>query len=133
MSYVYVITDEGIDESPNGYLTKTNFVKIGFTGNDVDQRIAQLQTGNPRELHLLYVYEFENSEMAKIVERLMHWNLKPHRVSGEWFEYNREVYAKLKTLQELSNFESHTCPDEEFLEEAQRLYRFEQSQKATNG
>jgi hypothetical protein len=113
MSFVYVITDVSPEEGPGQKLTNVSVVKIGFTSNDIDNRIAQLQTGNPRKLHLVYLYEFASIEMAKQAERMCHWKLKKHQSTGEWFHYSDEVFSTLKALENLSLFESYTCPDEE--------------------
>lgn len=102
MSYVYVITDDPYD--PNHPVDGIQTVKIGFTSDrNVERRIGQLQTGNPRPLRIVEIFEFENSDMAKQIERLCHWNLKSSRLSGEWFTYDGNVINKLGSLSELSN------------------------------
>lgn len=67
--YIYLI-------SCNGYF------KVGIA-NDVESRLAQLQTGSPYELQIEECYEFENSE---IVEKAIHQAWKANRVRGEWFD-----------------------------------------------
>jgi hypothetical protein len=112
VSYVYVITDSDPLEGPDGLLSGVDYVKIGFTSNDVKNRIGQLQVGNPRTIHLVYLYEFENPEMARQIERLCHWKLKGLEISGEWFHYSETVASVLRQLEFLSIFQSYTCPDE---------------------
>jgi len=114
MGYVYVITDIAPEEGPNELLTNVSVVKIGFTSNDVDYRIAQLQTGNAKKLHLVYLYEFETQEMAKQAEKMCHSRLSGLEAIGEWFYYSARVDSVLKSLKGLCNqFESCVCPDEE--------------------
>lgn len=69
--YVYVITDG-------------TFLKIGMA-NDVRKRLAQLQTGNPMELHLIKCYAFSNRTEASKYERELHLKYGDYRKHGEWF------------------------------------------------
>lgn len=69
--YVYVITDG-------------TFLKIGMA-NDVQKRLAQLQTGNPMALHLVRCYEFSNRADASKYERKLHLKYNNYRKNGEWF------------------------------------------------
>lgn len=118
MGQVYVISDIHPEENVyTGMLTNIEHIKIGYTANDVDQRIAQLQTGNPRELQIVYEYFFDTPEMAKQAERMCHVKLREHKISGEWFRYNEDVFNTLKALEHLSEFLSHTCPDDESIRE----------------
>ena len=65
------------------YLIKCqNFFKIGIA-NDVENRIAQLSTGNPFPLEIMASYEFEN---AAPVEAAIHQRYAGVRKRGEWFE-----------------------------------------------
>lgn len=57
------------------------YFKVGVA-NDVDLRLAQLQTGNPLVLSLVDAYGFDNAE---IVERAIHQAWKKERIRGEWF------------------------------------------------
>lgn len=113
MGYVYVVTDGDILENEQGLLTKTETVKIGYTANDVYNRISQLQVGNPRKISLVYLYRFETPEMAKQAEKMCHRSLSGSEASGEWFYYGETVAAVLKALETFAVFESSTAPDEE--------------------
>lgn len=76
MQYLYLIQCKA-----NQFFTH---YKIGIA-NDVQTRLATLQTGNPFELELIECYGFENAE---IVERAIHQAFKKQRIRGEWFELN---------------------------------------------
>lgn len=60
-------------------------VKIGVA-DDVDARIAQLQTGNPHTLELLAVME----NVPRRLERRVHDALRKSRVAGEWFRLDKK-------------------------------------------
>lgn len=68
------------------YLIKCNsqpeYYKVGIA-IDVENRLAQLQTGSPFELTIEECYSFDNAE---IVERAIHQAWKKVRVRGEWFD-----------------------------------------------
>lgn len=55
-------------------------VKIGFTSGDPWRRIAELNTGNPYEIHLLFTLP---GSLAR--EKQLHEEYKKHRIRGEWF------------------------------------------------
>ena len=94
-------------------------IKIGYTDNDVQARMAQLQTGCPYELRLLWVYNGEDYTEAQVHSELSH-----ERVRGEWFHPTREVFGfiesemgnqfeiKTKNGRSLSLIESYDCEDE---------------------
>jgi len=102
MCYVYVLSDD--EENHERPRDGVRMIKIGHTqGADIDSRVKQLQTGNPRPLRIIEVFEFQNIEMAKQVEKLLHWNLKESRKIGEWFEYGDETIETLSRMAFLSN------------------------------
>jgi hypothetical protein len=65
------------------YLIKCNdrFYKIGKATN-MQERMSQLQTGNPYKLCLIAAYGFPN---ATVVERCLHQRFVNARTNGEWF------------------------------------------------
>jgi hypothetical protein len=73
MSYVYLIR--------NG---ESFLFKVGIA-QDVESRLAQLQTGNPVELVVESSYEFPNAE---IIEKVLHQKWSSVRTRGEWFDFN---------------------------------------------
>lgn len=75
--HVYLIRDE-------------EFVKIGWTKLRVEVRVVSLQCGNPRPLKLLASMPMSRSE-----EVVIHRRFAAHRVSGEWFRPNKEMWEQL--------------------------------------
>lgn len=74
MGFVYLI---GESSTPNVF-------KIGSTRKkDINDRMKQLQTGNPDELYLARYFETESPFK---VEHFLHFNLSDHNSHGEWFE-----------------------------------------------
>ena len=69
------------------------FMKIGFAA-DVESRIAQLQTGNPRRLQLVAAV----SGTLRL-EQEFHRIMRPYRTSGEWYKLEGAP-RKLLTLLE---------------------------------
>lgn len=68
--------------------------KIGIA-NDVESRLAQLQTGSPFELEIMECYEFGNSEIA---ERAIHQAYAKDRFRGEWFKLGFSAVEKFRKL-----------------------------------
>lgn len=62
-------------------------IKIGFS-DDVDKRIASLQTGNPEVLRLLLVVPGTMATEAKLHEQFASSRI---RQSGEWFKTSRQL------------------------------------------
>jgi hypothetical protein len=54
-------------------------IKVG-KGDNPERRLAEFQTGNPAELHLLYV-----APGGYALERELHYRLRDSQVRGEWF------------------------------------------------
>jgi hypothetical protein len=82
---------ESSDFKPNGFIyfiTDGKFIKIGFTKN-VESRLVQLQTGNPKKLTILEVFKGSLE-----IEKYLHAIYNKYKISGEWFDiiniYNKE-------------------------------------------
>ena len=58
----------------------TGPVKIGYTKNDVNQRLASLQSASPYQLHLLGTMDGSIAD-----ERRLHRKFALLHTSGEWF------------------------------------------------
>ena len=56
-------------------------IKIGYTGNDVNQRMSDLQVGNPFKLYLV---GYMPGEISKETE--LHQMFKDDCLKGEWFK-----------------------------------------------
>lgn len=70
------------------YFIKSNdLVKIGYTTRTIEQRVKELQTGNPTTLiSVTYIKGKHDTEGYELYKRF-----KELRLKGEWFEYNDEM------------------------------------------
>jgi hypothetical protein len=67
--------------------------KIGWTQGAIDKRIAPLQTGNPKKIEVIHL--FETNHHVK-VETWMHNIHGRKRMEGEWFELTQEDIVNFK-------------------------------------
>ena len=74
MSYVYFILDE-----------KSKAIKIG-KANNIEQRLSDLQTGNPNILNVIYQIECRSEEHSFFIEKKYHKQLREFHINGEWFD-----------------------------------------------
>jgi hypothetical protein len=65
-------------------------IKIGYTGESAEVRLAQLQTGNPAGLRLLAEIPGERAD-----EYELHLRFAACRVRGEWFRPTPELLSYL--------------------------------------
>ncbi len=98
MQTIYILNDPA-----------TNFIKIG-KATDLQQRITNLQTANPRLILLFSV----KSKFASEIEAYVHTRLAVHRQQGEFFNVNQQL-AIDEIRDALSVFELR--PDPESVEE----------------
>ena len=65
------------------------YVKIGIVRENKtpEERVRQLQTGNPRKVHTIKTYF---SPMVESLETRLHHNFAERWVRGEWFEMDEE-------------------------------------------
>ena len=62
--------------------------KIGMTTRKtIEERIAELQTGNPNEI---FISMWHKTDYPEKVERLMHIKYGMSRIRNEWFDLNVE-------------------------------------------
>lgn len=59
-----------------------NRFKIGVT-NNIEKRLASLQTGNAEVIELVHIEERKNPTKA---EKYLHRCFQKNRLKGEWFE-----------------------------------------------
>ena len=79
--------------------------KIGMTKKkDINQRIKELQTGNPYEIWLHSYYE---TEYPLKIEKMMHAKHMTSNVKNEWFDL---------TVKEVLNFKNECKECEKLLE-----------------
>lgn len=83
MSYVYLllqINDMGNESH-----------KIGVSKRDVEDRVKELQTGNPNTITILNQYKSKNYNK---IEKWLHRKFKLKHEKGEWFKLSdSEVFA----------------------------------------
>jgi hypothetical protein len=71
----------------------SNAVKIG-KANNAQQRLSDLQTGNPNPLKLIHEINCESEEQSFLLEQTLHKKFKKLRISGEWFIYDELLFAE---------------------------------------
>lgn len=64
---------------------KMNYCKIGYSSNP-ENRLTQLQTSNPFSLELVSTKEGSLDD-----EKNIHKLFDKYRLSGEWFDYSKEI------------------------------------------
>ena len=64
-------------------------VKIGYTGNNSNQRLEYLQTGHHEKLSLI-----RSLEGGRSLERALHERFKDHRLNREWFTFQDEMLTE---------------------------------------
>ncbi len=75
---------------------KSNAVKIG-TSHSVEERMIDIQVGNPNKLRVIAVIPQGDSEQGNI-EKELHGKFKHLRMRGEWFKYDGELKSFIKNL-----------------------------------
>ena len=68
-------------------------IKIGFTQQDLSERLKCLQTGSPVRLVVL-----GQQNAPKKRERFLHKRFAAHRLHGEWFEPHPDILAEIERL-----------------------------------
>lgn len=64
------------------FLTDGNYIKIGYTAQDIKKRIRQLNTGSAHKIHLLGWIQGDKQTEKELHKRFSNDRV---RVSGEWF------------------------------------------------
>lgn len=98
--WIYVLQEAGDKAGP---------VKVGFA-NDVLKRIAQLQTGNHRPLHIVKMFHGDSK-----LEAALHRSFRHEKLAGEWFEYSEDVRQTLSMFEDKGSYDEPKEPtlDEE--------------------
>ena len=60
-----------------------NYFKIGFTTNDLDSRLSNLQSGNRR---ILQIYKSIKCKNSNELESIIHTHFKNHKLINEWYK-----------------------------------------------
>lgn len=76
------------------FVTDGEYVKIGKTDNDVQSRIAALQTGNPKRIFPLIQLPLSYASASQNLESYFHNMFADKRMCGEWFDilYDSHLY-----------------------------------------
>lgn len=70
------------------FITDGDFIKIGYTKNNVKKRLKQLQTSSPNKLFILgYVEGDKNTE--KQIHKMFYNSIV--RINGEWFFPTQDI------------------------------------------
>ena len=67
--------------------------KIGWTRGPINKRIAPLQTGNPKKIEAIHLFETEHPIK---VETWMHNRHGAKRMEGEWFQLTDDDVRNFK-------------------------------------
>lgn len=87
MSLVYVLR-EANEQLPGSNGLRSNLYKIGVASS-LEERIAALQTGNPRPIEVVQSFPTPDSSTAFYLENILHNQNAKHRVPGsEWFYFS---------------------------------------------
>lgn len=68
-------------------------VKIGTTENSPEERLAQLQIGNPRKLIIIRVVDGGYN-----LELFLHKYFDEFRLEGEWFSYSEPIKKYIENV-----------------------------------
>ena len=91
MAFVYLI---GENNDNNNY-------KIGVTKHkDINNRIAELQTGNSNEL---YIKDYYETKYPYKLEKMLHRYFFDKRILNEWFSLNSDDIKSFKNICEKYN------------------------------
>jgi hypothetical protein len=74
------------------------YVKIGYT-KDIKKRIDSLQTGNPRQLKVIWKIQCHNLYKARGIEAQLHNIFHNKRKNGEWFKISHDEISNLREQQ----------------------------------
>lgn len=89
MAYMYLL--EEISHCPG---ESGPWTKIGYSKNPPEWRLgANLKRGNPRELKLAAVYEFESERAARDAETAAHNQFRSSEHQKEWFQIHWQQVA----------------------------------------
>jgi predicted GIY-YIG superfamily endonuclease len=67
--------------------------KIGIASKP-NQRLRQIQTGNPEKLEIFFTHRVSSKELAKSIESAAHRDLAKFRLKGEWFDVSIDIGKK---------------------------------------
>lgn len=96
------------------FVSDGEFIKIGIAQNPIS-RLSELQTGNAKELKILFVIRYFDFVDARHIEKALHDKYCHYMVRGEWFN--------IKHLLLMSDFKDFDLKSDEF-----QLHKFNAQQ-----
>ena len=106
----FLSEENGMKNDSRGFIyliTDKEYTKIGATSYNVNKRLNELQTGNPKKLEIIGSYRVKNKLTT---EKFLHNKFKEKNVLGEWFELNQKEITDI--LIEKFNIQNHNKPTE---------------------
>lgn len=73
----------------------SEFYKIGITKKPLEERIMQLQTGNPNKIEAVVCFETKHNYRMEVA---VHAYYRLKRVDGEWFQLTEEDLSNFKSV-----------------------------------
>lgn len=91
------------------FITDKENIKIGYTKQNPEKRLHQLNTGSPIQLYLLGYIEGDKNK-----EKELHRKFNKYRIrqNGEWFYGNEEIIDYINMVNEKEN--SYVIKDDDF-------------------
>lgn len=90
-------TIEGYPHSHVYFIACDSYVKIG-KAQDPEKRLAELRTGNPFNIGILYTIPCASSKVAHALEQSLHseFDMARLRINGEWFIWAMCIEDKIR-------------------------------------
>ena len=101
-----LLVDEDVEQvvKQNHAVFVTEF-KVGES-NKPQERVKNLQTGNPRRLYIYRVIECATKQRAQAMEDIIHKRYAHRRNNGEWFTLSKEEIDEIcKEIERLNGIE----------------------------
>lgn len=81
------------------YMMKAdNFIKIGVTQLDIEERIKAVQTGCPLPITGVHYWIVSNRKQSFFIEKEIHKKISKYNTFGEWFIRNESVIKDIKEI-----------------------------------
>lgn len=81
--------------------------KIGKTNRKINNRLKEINTLNPSQLKVLFIFESKN---YSVLEKTLHRIYESKKISGEWFkdielnDFEKQCLITEKSLFDINNF-----------------------------
>lgn len=111
-SYFGKVKDCAHAENEKVYILQSgnsNAYKIGRTSRDSQERVKELQTGNPEKLKLVKQYYEPYSE---ILENNVHKKLKENNINGEFYSDGKKIEKTIREEKEKIDSSIYRLPND---------------------